>query len=224
MYVPEHFRESESAKVEQFLRDIAIAELVSWNGSTIDASTLPLTYEKCDSDTHHSGTSNSETIGSSNGRLVGHFARSNPQWRCLSPDTEVLAIFRGSNGYISPSWYPTKTETGRVVPTWNYVSVQVRGTPIIHDDDAWKLDLVTRLTEQHEEGRVKSWTVSDAPQDFIEKQLRAIVGIEIAISRLDAKWKLSQNQPERNREGAIVGLLEEDTTRSRDLAEFMRNQ
>jgi transcriptional regulator len=208
VYLPDHFRQADLVAVQDFIREVAAAELVTWNGSVLEASTVPLLFELDDRGV---------------GRLIGHLARENPQWRSLSPERDTLVIFRGPDDYISPGWYPTKKEHGRVVPTWNYASVHLTGRPTIHDDDAWKLDLVTRLTRQHEASCDAPWAVSDAPEEFIARQLQAIVGVEIVASRLEAKWKLSQNQPLRNREGVVAGLTEKDTPRSRRLAEFMRS-
>ena len=209
VYIPEHFREPDLEVIEEFLLRVAIGELVSWNGSTLEAVTLPLLFDKGDS---------------GKDRLVGHLARANVQWQSLSSDREVLVIFRGPDEYITPAWYPTKRAHGKVVPTWNYVSVQIRGIPTLHDDPDWKLDLVTRLTNQHESGSVSPWAVSDAPEVYISDQLRAIIGVEIQITQIDAKWKLSQNQPAQNRAGVIAGLTEKATDRSRRLAEFMQAQ
>ena len=210
MYVPEHFRESDPKLIEDFIRAVGIGELVSWNGSTLEAVTMPLLFEK-DAD---------KKDDADNGSLVGHLARANAQWRSLSKDREVLVLFRGPNDYITPTWYPTKREHGEVVPTWNYASVQIRGVPIVHDDPEWTLGLVARLTTEHESTNPLPWAVSDAPKEFIATQLRAIVGVEIQITQIDAKWKLSQNQPAQNRAGVIAGLREKGTDRSRDLAEF----
>ncbi|MDY7100477.1 MAG: FMN-binding negative transcriptional regulator [Actinomycetota bacterium] len=140
------------------------------------------------------------------GRLVGHVARANPQWRDLPDGAEALAIFTGADGYISPSWYPSKAEHGKVVPTWNYVAVHAHGTVTVHDDPAWKLDLVTRLTDRHEADRAEPWAVSDAPADFVEQRLRAIVGVELRIDRLEGKRKLSQNRPADDVAGVLAGL------------------
>lgn len=208
MYVPEYFRESDLESIEWFLHDVALAELVSWNGTDIEASTVPLIFER---------------VGSESARLVGHLARANPQWKSLGGDTEVLVIFRGPDDYISPASYPTKKENGRVVPTWNYAAVHLHGTATVHDDDDWKFSLVSRLTDLHESARTLPWAVTDAPSDYVANQLRAIVGIEIVITSLDAKWKLSQNQPEKNRIGVIEELEHKGTARSLGLARFMQS-
>jgi transcriptional regulator len=140
--------------------------------------------------------------------LQGHVARSNPLWKEALAGGEALAIFHGPNRYISPSWYATKKETGKVVPTWNYVAVHAYGTLRPIEDRAWLRALVERLTVQNESVNPDPWKVSDAPEDYVEKMLEAIVGVEIAITRLEGKWKVSQNQPAANR-ASVVKVLRE---------------
>jgi transcriptional regulator len=141
--------------------------------------------------------------------LVGHVSRANPHWH--ADGAESVAIFAGPHTYISPSFYPTKTETGKVVPTWNYEILNVYGRLVIHDDPEWLLDLVTKLTDRHEAGRREPWQVTDAPADFTQSQLRGIVGMELAIGTVEGKAKMSQNQPEQNRAGVIAGLRESES-------------
>jgi transcriptional regulator len=139
--------------------------------------------------------------------LLGHFARNNDHWR--QPVLgEALVIVRGPDSYISPSWYASKVEHGRVVPTWNYVTAHVHGALTVHDDVEWLAALVRRLTDQHEAGRPAPWSVDDAPEKFVQGQLRAIVGVEIAITRIEGKFKLSQNRPDADIDGVIAGLEE----------------
>jgi transcriptional regulator len=145
---------------------------------------------------------------SENGTLKGHVARANSQWREFDPNYDALVIFQGSQTYISPSWYETKRQTGKVVPTWNYVVVQAHGRLVIRDDPDWVSTQIRQLTETQESKRAHPWAVSDAPREFIEQQVRAIVGIEIPISRLEGKWKVSQNRPQADREGVVEGLKE----------------
>jgi transcriptional regulator len=139
------------------------------------------------------------------GTLQGHFARNNDHWRRVD-GREALVIVRGPDAYVTPEWYASKAEHGRVVPTWNYVVAHVHGTVTIHDDPVWLADLVRRLTDHHEAGRPAPWSVDDAPERFVEGQLRAIVGLEVAIRRIDAKFKLSQNRPEADIDGVVAGL------------------
>ena len=145
-----------------------------------------------------------------NGRLLAHLARLNDQWRGVGPDgTPALAIAHGPHAYVSPGWYASKAEHGRVVPTWNYTTVHLTGRLHVHDDVDWLRDMVTRLTERHESGRERPWSVSDAPEKFVAGQLRAIVGIELVIQRVETKHKLSQNRPEADRRGVVEGLADE---------------
>jgi transcriptional regulator len=139
------------------------------------------------------------------GALLGHVARNNPQWR-EAAEGEALVIVRGPDAYVSPSWYASKAEHGRVVPTWNYVTAHVYGRLLVHDDSAWVEALVRRLTEQREASLPHPWSVDDAPPAFVAGQLRAIVGVELRITRIEAKAKLSQNRPAADVEGVIAGL------------------
>ncbi|GLY67849.1 hypothetical protein Atai01_44680 [Amycolatopsis taiwanensis] len=139
------------------------------------------------------------------GRLLGHLARNNDHWR-RSVIGDALVILRGPDSYITPSWYASKSEHGRVVPTWNYLTAHVYGTMTVHDDPDWVADVVRRLTDHHEAGRPEPWSVDDAPEKFFRGQLRAIVGIEITLKRIEAKFKLSQNRPAADIDGVIRGL------------------
>jgi len=155
------------------------------------------------------------------GRLRGHLALANPQWRSVGPDTVALAIVHGPQAYVSPSWYPSTARHGKVVPTWNYVSVHFTGPLTIHRDAAWLRELVGRLTARHEAGRPSPWHVSDAPRDFIDGQLRAIVGVELAIATVEAKEKLSQNRDAEDRAGALDGLRGEPGPGPAAIADLM---
>jgi transcriptional regulator len=139
------------------------------------------------------------------GALLGHVARNNEQWK-VPAQGESLVIVRGADAYISPAWYQSKAEHGRVVPTWNYITAHVYGRLVVHDDPAWVEGLVRRLTAKHESGRAEPWSVDDAPERFVAGQLRAIVGLELEITRIEAKAKLSQNRPEADVAGVITGL------------------
>lgn len=142
------------------------------------------------------------------GTLRGHVARANPLWRTFNADTDVLAVFQGPQGYITPSWYPSKAQHGKVVPTWNYAVVHAHGPLKIIDDTEWLRKLVTRLTVSQESPRDKPWQVTDAPSDYIDTMLKAIVGIEIPVTRMQGKWKMSQNRLQPDREGVMRGLEE----------------
>jgi transcriptional regulator len=137
--------------------------------------------------------------------LRGHLARANPHAK-VADGTATVATVVGAQGYISPSWYPSKAEHGRVVPTWDYVAAVVTGTIRTVDDPAWLVDLVTRLTDRHEDGRPRPWAVTDTPEGFVARQARAIVGVELAVERLEATAKLSQNRPEPDQAGVVAGL------------------
>ena len=155
-----------------------------------------------------------------NGTLLGHVARGNPLWH--EAGIEVLAIFQGPQGYVTPSWYPSKQEHGKVVPTWNYAVVHARGSLIVHDDAQWVRAFVTRLTERQESVREKPWAVSDAPEDYIATMVKGIVGIEIPIHKLEGKWKLSQNRLPQDKAGVISGLEASDDDASQAMLRAMK--
>jgi transcriptional regulator len=205
MYVPAHFAPDE-ALVGELLRHHGAADLVTLTAQGLVATMLPFIYVP---------------EAGEHGSLHGHVARNNPQWQ-LPAQGESLVIVRGPDAYISPSWYASKAEHGRVVPTWNYVTAHVYGRLIVHDDAAWTEDLVRRLTAKHEAGSAHPWSVSDAPPEFIAGQLRAIVGIELLITRIEAKAKLSQNRPAADVEGVIEGLRARGDARSADAVEQAR--
>jgi transcriptional regulator len=196
MYIPAHFAPDE-AQVDELLRNHGAADLVTLTAQGLVATMLPFIYVP----PGDSGTAEPH------GALHGHLARNNEQWK-LDSVGEALVIVRGPDAYITPGWYATKAETGRVVPTWNYVTAHVYGRLIVHDDPVWTEDLVRRLTTKHEAYRNHPWSVDDAPRAFIEGQLRAIVGMELAITRIEAKAKLSQNRSPADVEGVIAGLRE----------------
>jgi transcriptional regulator len=202
MYVPAHFSPDE-ALVSELLRNHGAADLVTVTPSGLVATLLPFIYVPS---------------AGSHGALHGHLARNNPQWR-LGSAGDALAIVRGPDAYITPGWYASKAEHGRVVPTWNYVTAHVYGSLVVHDDPAWTEDLVRRLTAKHEAYRDRPWSVDDAPRSFIEGQLRAIVGVELVISRVEAKAKLSQNRPPADVAGVIAGLRERGDKESADAVE-----
>jgi transcriptional regulator len=143
------------------------------------------------------------------GVLRVHLARANPQWREVAAVDSCLTVFQGPQAYITPSWYATKQETGKVVPTWNFVTVHAWGKPTVMDDAAWLRRQVDDLTAEREGKRAQPWQVDDAPPDFVKSQLKGIIGIEIPITRIEGKWKVSQNRPEADRRGVVAGLREE---------------
>lgn len=189
MYVPQHFA-LDDASVRELLAGIGAADLVTMTDRGLLATFLPLLYDPA---------------AGEHGALVGHLARDNDQW-WMPVLGEALVIARGPDAYISPSWYASKAEHGRVVPTWNYVTAHVYGELVVHDDPAWLDSLVRRLTERHEAGMPHPWSVDDAPPAFVAGQLRAIVGVELVICRVEAKAKLSQNRPAADIAGVVSGL------------------
>jgi transcriptional regulator len=191
MYCPVHFREERIDILHGLIHAHPFAQLITVGGQGPEANPLPLLID---------------SQASAHGTLRGHLARGNGQLATLREGGQALAIFQGPQAYISPSWYPGKAEHGRVVPTWNYVAVHAWGTPRVIDDPAWLLGLVSDLTEAHEHSRPNPWSVSDAPEDFLAAMLKAIVGIEIPIDRIEGKWKLSQNRSEPDRRGVVDGL------------------
>lgn len=186
MYVPTHFAPNDAA-VHELLTHHGAADLITATPGGLRATMLPFVYDR------------------EHGTLLGHLARNNDHWR-QSVLGDAMVIVRGPDSYISPSWYASKAEHGRVVPTWNYVTVHVYGALTVHDDVDWIEDVVRRLTDHHETDRPAPWSVDDAPERFFHGQLRAIVGVEIAITRVEAKFKLSQNRPDADIDGVIEGL------------------
>ena len=191
MYRPEAFDEPDVAKLHALIRSRPLAALVTLNDDGLEASHVPLVLYPDEGEF---------------GTLRGHLARANPQWRAHAPDVEALCIFSGPDAYITPSWYETKKETGKVVPTWNYVTVHAYGPLSVVQDRDWLLRNVNAITDQQERSQPQPWKVGDAPERFTETMLRGIVGIEIRIGRLEGKWKASQNRPEADRVGVIEGL------------------
>jgi len=207
MYVPAHFAAT-AAAVDELLAKHGAADLITLTDDGLLATMLPFVYEPS-ADQH--GAQRGAQWGAQWGALYGHVARNNDQWR-KPAHGESLAIVRGPDSYVSPSWYAAKAEHGRVVPTWNYVTAHVYGRLLVHDDPGWVEDVVRRLTAKHEAARLAApgqrmpWSVDDAPRTFIEGQLRAIVGLELQITRIEAKAKLSQNRPVGDIAGIVDGL------------------
>ncbi len=204
MYLPEHFREDRVPVIHGAIDAAGLATLVTFDGSGLDASHVPMLLDR---------------VAGPLGTLHGHLARPNPQWRAAAPDIPALAIFLGPDAYVTPSWYATKQQTGKVVPTWNYVAVHAHGRVTFFDDEARLLALVTKLTEAREAARPHPWAVSDAPAEFIRAHLRGIVGFELRIAKLEGKWKMSQNRPAEDRTGVVQGLRGEGADAVADLVE-----
>lgn len=194
MYVTPLFKEEELPVLHDAIRQSGLATLVTLGADGMEASHVPMLL---DPEPAPFGT------------LHGHIARSNPQWQRSAADGHALAIFLGPDAYISPSWYATKQETGKVVPTWNYVAIHVYGPVRFFDDSNRLLAHVTKLTQRQEARRAAPWAVTDAPEDYIRDQLKRIIGFEMPIARLEGKWKMSQNRPAQDRVGVVEGLVRE---------------
>ena len=193
MYIPAQFRTEDLPTIHAVMRDARLANLVTAGAGGLVATLLPMLL---DADEGEFGT------------LYAHLARANPQWR-TGAGQEALVIFDGPDAYVSPAWYPSKQEHGKVVPTWNYIAVHAYGPVEFTEEPEQLLRLVTRLTERHEGARAEPWAVDDAPPRFVEAQLRGIVGVRIPITRLEGKRKLSQNRSAEDKAGVKAGLLRE---------------
>lgn len=158
------------------------------------------------------------------GTLQGHVARANPIWRESLSSVETLVVFQGSDAYITPSWYATKKETGKVVPTWNYAVVHAHGTLRVVDDAEWLRAQIEKLTTYHESQYDEQWKLTDAPKEYIEKLISAVVGIEIVITKLQGKWKVSQNQPPQNKKGVVIGLQVRNKGEDLSMAELIQGK
>jgi len=199
MYAPAHFREERAEVLRAAIRNIAFATLVTGGEGKVEANHIPMLLT---GDT-----------------LSGHFARANPVWKTLASGAPALAIFIGAHFYTSPSWYPSKAQTGKGVPTWNYIAVQVRGRLALYEDSEWLRAHVGALAHEHEHFRPKPWMVEESPADYIQGLLKAIVGFELSITGIEGKWKLSQNRPAGDVQGIKDALIREGRD---DLAGLMK--
>jgi transcriptional regulator len=206
MYQPAHFIEQDADALLALMTSAPLATLVR-GGAELAADILPLEVER---------------IGAG-WRITGHVARANALWR-EADGQPVLAIFQGPQAYISPNWYPSKAQHGKAVPTWNYTMVQVHGTLRAIEDPEWLRAFVTRLTERHEGGRAMPWHVADAPADYVDAMLKAIVGIEIEVTKLEGKFKLSQNRSAEDRTGVVLGLESDATLQRQAQADALAQQ
>jgi transcriptional regulator len=199
MYTPAHFRLADPAALHRIIREHPLGVLVTTTADGLDANHIPFEFDP-DAGPH--------------GRLTAHVARANPVWQQCADGADVLVIFRGHESYISPNWYPSKHETHRQVPTWNYEVVHAHGRLTVQDHDSFVRGVVARLTRTHEAPEPRPWKMGDSAPEYIDGMLRAIVGIEIAITRLEGKSKLSQNREPRDR------LQAADTLQERGKAEL----
>lgn len=195
MYIPKHFAETDRRAMHDLIAAHPFATWVTHTGGQLVVNHIPLLL--------HAGRGEL-------GTLVGHVARANPIWRHLQPDSPSVAIFQGAHSYITPSWYPSKHATGKAVPTWNYLVVHAHGVMRTVDDREWLRAHVVELTHRHEHQRPAPWTVDDAPADYIETLLGAIVGVEMTIESLEGKRKLSQNRSEPDLAGIVTGLSDSE--------------
>jgi transcriptional regulator len=205
MYVPPAFREDDPAELRRIIGEARLSTLVTATAEGLVATPLPLLLDENEGE---------------HGTLYGHLAKANPQWRLLTAG-EALVIFSGPDAYVSPSWYESKREHGKVVPTWNYVAVHVYGQAEFFEDADRLHEVVTRLTNLQERNRTAPWSVDDAPKRFIESQLKGIVGLRLPISRIEGKRKMSQNRPPADRRGVAEGLAASDLASDRIVARLV---
>ena len=206
MYCPAHFQENRLTELISLIEQFPLASMICNSPSGLVADHIPLLYEG------EPGTS---------GKLIGHVAKSNPLWQ-LSADQELLVIFQGPSSYISPNWYATKSEAGKVVPTWNYAVVHAYCTLEAIHDSQQVLQIISELTDQHEASQQHPWRVADAPSEFTDRLVGNIVGIKLKINRIQGKWKVSQNQPQPNQKSVVQGLLAEDSDVQTQMALLVR--
>ena len=206
VYLPPHFTAPDTADVAAFVAAVAAADLVTFDGTKPVASLIPIIWDQA---------------AGEQGRLLGHLALANPQWQSVADGAVALAIVHGPQAYVSPNWYPSKSRHGRAVPTWNYVTVHFTGPLTVHRDPEWIRDVVTRLTRRHEAHRPAPWAVTDAPRDYINGQLRGIVGVELTIATVEAKHKLSQNRSAGDRASVAEALRAEPGPGAAEISALM---
>jgi transcriptional regulator len=214
MYLPAQFCEDRPDVIHALIHSHPLATVVAMTDAGLIANHVPLELD---------------ASAGPHGTLRGHVARANPVWKTLRAGVEAIAIFQGAQHYITPSYYATKAATGKVVPTWNYAAVHAYGPLRAIEDPVWLRGLVERLTDRHEADRAAAtgagvWHVGDAPEAFLETMIKAIVGIEIPISRVEAKWKVSQNRPVEDRAGVVAGLAGEPGEQAAAMAELVRER
>lgn len=204
MYLPSHFAETRAEVLQELIHAHPLGTLVTAGPAGLEANHVPFEYDP---------------LPAPFGTLRAHVARANPVWREFSGEVEPLVVFQGPQIYITPSWYQTKAETGKVVPTFNYIVVHAYGAMRAIEDRAWLRDFVGKLTHRFESPRAQPWAITDAPEDFIAAHLGAIVGLEIQLTRLIGKWKTSQNRPPADRTGVVAGLREADDAVAQAMAD-----
>jgi len=206
MYVPQYHEESDISVLHALIRAQPLGTWVTHSDGELLANHIPFLLDPS---------------RGAHGTLIGHVARANPAWQSFSKTVNSVVAFQGPQTYITPSWYPSKHAHGKAVPTWNYAVVHAHGMPRAIEDRDWLLQHVNQLTDVHESGQALPWKVSDAPQEFTEKLLQAIVGIEIPIVKLVGKWKVSQNRPTPDKLGIVAGLVARDDMQSKEMASLV---
>jgi transcriptional regulator len=206
MYQPPHFRQERLEVQHELIRSHPLGMLVTLGSAGLVANPLPFWLD---------------ASASSLGTLRAHLSRANTQWRDFDSTREALVIFQSIEAYVTPSWYETKRETGKVVPTWNYAVVQAYGAMKVVDDPAWLMRQITEMTQGQEARQTEPWSVEDAPATFVAAQLKGIVGVEIEITRIEGKWKVSQNRPEADRLGVAEGLRTSEDDAARRMADLV---
>jgi transcriptional regulator len=207
LYSPPQFQQHDRSELTNLIQAHPLSTIVTLSPLDIEANHIPLLWRD---------------DGSPGGVLCGHIARANPLWQQHDPSSEVLAVFHGPNAYISPSWYASKPEHGRGVPTWNYTAVHAYGQLRVVEEAEWLRSHLEDMTQQLEVNIPEPWALSDAPPEFVERLLAHIVGIEILVSRLSGKWKISQNQPQSNQQSVIAGLRNRGQSQAEAVAELMQ--
>jgi len=206
MYVPKQHEETDLSVLHTLIKTHPLGTWVTQCEGALIANHIPFLLEPA---------------RGKYGTLVGHIARANPVWKTFSTSIRSVVIFQGAETYITPSWYPSKHETGKAVPTWNYAVVHAHGLPRIIENREWLLAHLTQLTDEHEAEQALPWKISDAPLDFIDRLMQAIVGIEIPIDQLVGKWKVSQNRPEPDKLGIVAGLLSRNEMQDKEMAKMV---
>lgn len=205
MHIPRTFKQTDSDTLKDLIVKYPLATLISYSDAGLEANHIPFIFD------------NSQGVDV----LQGHVAKANAVWKTLNDNADVLLVFSGPNGYISPNHYPTKQKTGRAVPTWNYIAVHVKGSMQCIHDDTWILNHITKLSDQHEVGQPNPWSINDAPPEYIQRMLPAIVGLELEIVSITGQWKVSQNQPHENQVGVVSGLVAQGGFESLEMADLV---
>lgn len=209
MYLPKYHELTDVDAMRMHIERYPLGSWVCLGNADLIANHIPFLYEKAQRE---------------NGRLIGHVSRGNPVWRDLKEGAPSVVMFLGPQSYITPTWYPGKMAHGKVVPTWNYATVHVHGVARAILDDEWKMNMLHRLTDAQESSRPSPWKVTDAPSDYVQKLLHGIVGIEIEISRMEGRLKVSQDESIEDRYGSVEGLLHEQDSQAHEMAKLIHQQ